>query len=186
MFFPVYFFKLFLRTKRWRAVPHNKTDTTNNILTSKWPAKWPQRIPQRKWISKWGSWIWLTRQALPVITYLTCIKQWARSEGACSAAMGPFVAFTLGVVLQWAAPSSAAGLQDACRRGGGVDSMLLSQDQREARELQYDISCSENDTARALFLENVIHHYGHGNFSTLRMLQLARLAWSVWSMSASS
>lgn len=93
--------------------------------------------------------------------------------------MGPSAAFTLGVVLQWAALSSLASgsvQENACRRGGGVDSVLLTQDQTGARELQHDISCSNDDEARALFLENVLLQYHHGG--KLRK-QLAPISCSV-------
>lgn len=74
--------------------------------------------------------------------------------------MGPSVALILGAVLQWAALSSLSSAQGGCRRGGGVDSMLQTQVQREARELQHDLSCYANTTARDLFEAEIRRQFG--------------------------
>ncbi len=50
--------------------------------------------------------------------------------------------------------------QRGCLRGGGVDSMLRSEEQLRAQELQHDISCDVNRTARRLYLGEVRELYG--------------------------
>lgn len=55
---------------------------------------------------------------------------------------------------------SSSEQQQGCLRGGGVDSMLRSEEQLRAQELQHDISCDKNRTARRLYLGEVRELYG--------------------------
>ena len=55
---------------------------------------------------------------------------------------------------------SGAQVHAGCSAGGGVDMSENSQEQRIAQQLQFEVSCDGNSTARSLFVDSVKAEFG--------------------------
>ena len=74
--------------------------------------------------------------------------------------MGLFVLVLGALSFQLATLTAVSGLQPGCKRGGGVDQTQLTQAQRDARDTQHAISCSDDDTVAKMFRREVQQQHG--------------------------